>query len=172
MRICVQILLRAVYARIHGAGRRRVREEDLREEDSGALVAANRYHGDHTALEAGEIAGAARTASEIAARGGEGIARGGIAGGSVGFASIAGDYGWRRGTRSGGRRCEGSRRAMVFLGSAVSDAVVGEAVLAVCEGEVSAAGETVPAVVFEKRLRAGRLPAQGFRTCSADTPEV
>src|SRR6267142_143765 len=100
------------------------------------------------------------------------MARGRIAGGSVGFASIAGDYGWRRGARSGGGRCERSGRAVVFLGSAVSDAIVGEAIFAVCAGEVSAAGEAVRAVVLEKRLRAGRLPAQGFRTCSADPPEV
>src|SRR6267143_1258656 len=248
MRICVQILLRAVHARIHGVGRRRVREEDLCEEGCGgaagagcvtevflrvgevtwgetgpyrdwdsdgsvpagragiwsdtdvpggacktrgdehfdhhevepdcaghrcaeadcrALFAANRYHGDDAAAEAGAITGAPCTTAEIAAPGGEGIAGGGIGRRCFCIAAVAGDYGWRRRARSGGGRCKGSGRAVVFLGSAVSDAIVGEAIFAVCAREVSAAGETISAVVCEKRLRARTVPAQGFRAGGA-----
>src|SRR6266850_3423847 len=42
MRICVQVLLRAVYARIYGAGWRRVREEDLREKRCSGAAGAGR----------------------------------------------------------------------------------------------------------------------------------
>src|SRR5437879_13573296 len=42
MRVCLQVLLRAIHARVHGAGRVRVREKDLREEGCGAAAGVGR----------------------------------------------------------------------------------------------------------------------------------
>src|SRR5258708_1723791 len=106
-----------------------------------ALGPGDRYHGDDDAVEASAAAGAAGAATEPATRGGEAVARGGAFGGSVGVAADPRDHGSRWGSGSSGRGCEGSRSSMVFFGSAVPDAVLGKAVLAVCAGEISAAGK-------------------------------
>src|SRR5258708_133441 len=113
------------------------------DEDCRAVLVANRYYGDDDAGEAGAIAGAPRAAAGLAARGGEGIARSGIACRCLRVALGAGDYGWRRRTRSRRGSRERSGSAVVFFGRLVLDAFVGEAVLAVCAGEISAAGEAV-----------------------------
>jgi len=142
------------------------------EKDCGAFHAANQYYSDDAATEAGALAGAARSAAGRSTRGGEGVARGRIGCGGVGVAAVAGHNGWRGRTRSGGGGGERSGCAMVFLGSVVFDAIVGEAILAVCAGEVSAAGETVRPVVRAERLRAGRIPPCGQRAGGAVAKEA
>src|ERR1700730_14203183 len=56
---------------------------------------------------------------------------------------------------------------MLFLRGAVSHAPVGEAVPAICEGEIPAIGEAVRAMVREDRVRPGRLPAKDVGACGA-----
>src|SRR5260370_11271957 len=147
--------------------RRRRADEDCR-----AVLVANRHYGDDDADEAGAIVGATRAAAGSAARGGKGIARSGIACRRLRVAVGAGDYGWRRRARSRRGSRERSGRAVVFLGSAIPDAVVGETVPAVCAREISPSGGAVRAMVREEWIRSGRVPAQGFGTRGANPGEV
>src|SRR5260370_4839069 len=128
------------------------------EEGGGGVFIANRHYGDDDAGEAGAIAGATRAAAGPTARGGEGIARSGIACRCLRVAVGAGDYGWRRRARIRRGSRERSGRAVGLLRSAIADAFIGETVLAVCAGEISASGEAVSASVVEKSRRAGRVP--------------
>ena len=61
---------------------------------------------------------------------------------------------------------------MVLFGRTVLDAVVGEVVPAICAGKVSAAGETVRAVVREERVCTRGVPQEGFGKSGADSTKA
>jgi len=100
------------------------------DEDCGAVLVTDRYHGDDDAAEAGAIAGATRARPDLRIAAVKELHEAGLA---VGVSHRR----WCRGLRMEKASSKQSRpqrksgRAVVFLGSAVFDAVIGETVPAV-----------------------------------------